>query len=267
MITASGAITPFNIVPGQLYSAAVQEAMDQYTGLSAKDLAFINTYITVSGSNYPLTDEFFPFILGSNVEANGSIGLKGTVGTLNGATDPTFDIGGILFDASSTQYFDTTIILSTDLTKASLNNIDIQCFVTDNLDTGTNKDVFGVLGTSSQRTHLRQSSNIVYRVNSASLGSSSVSSVFQDETLYGLHRDDSANQELFVNGLEVNTGAIVASGLPDFSMYVGANNTVGSAANFINAKISSLKISAAIGFNQALDNTAVRAALTAYGTI
>ena len=74
-------------------------------GLSAKDLAFINTLITLEGSNYDLYDEFFPFILGSNVAANGSIGLKGTIGVNNNGS---FDIGGFVGNGTNA-YFDTTL--------------------------------------------------------------------------------------------------------------------------------------------------------------
>lgn len=261
---APGGITPFWIGSGQLYSTVVQEAIDQYSGLSAKDLAFINTLITLEGSNYDLYDEFFPYILGSNVEANGSIGLKGTTGTPT--NDPTFDIGGLLFDGVD-QYFDTTLAPDA-LTKASQNDIDVQCFVKDNLNIADTKVLFGIFasGKGLELFEIPSTPSFVYTVNSTSGLIAASSGGFQDNTMYGIGRDEAVNMEMYVGGVEFATGA-KASALPDVSMFVGARNTGIADILHINAKVSTLKMGAAIGFSQSIHNSSVRTALAGYGSI
>lgn len=262
---APGAITSFWIGSGQFYNADVQDALDNYTGLTALQVGAINAFINAEGANYDTYDEFFLYPLGA---LNGLTGFKGTLGV--NVEEATFDIGGILVDGAD-QFFDTTIIPSSGLTKASLNDIDIQCFVKDNLDTGQGPALFGVIGGSGNNLSIVQQTT-QDRLN-ASVNRNGGTNLllgddgFIDETLYGLHRDDSSNAEVYKDGVQAVTAAQASTGLPDEAIYLGARNNNTTADFFINAKISTYKIGASIGFSQSLHNTNVRQLLTTLGTI
>ena len=85
--------------------------------------------------------------------------------------------------------------------------------------------------------------------------------------MYGAGRDDSANQDLYINGVGVASEADASTGVPDLSLYACARNNNATPGFHIDATLSTLKKSPAIGFNQSLHNTNVRIALTAYGSI
>ncbi len=262
---APGAITSFCIPSSQFYNSDVQDALDNYTGLTAKQVGAINRFINSEGANYDTYDEFFLYPLGAS---NGLIGFKGTLGVNN--NDATFDIGGILFDGVD-QYFGTTIIASSGLTKGSQDNLDIQCFLKDNLDAGNTKVLFGALGSLGTILDLFQkpsSNQVRFAVNKNTASNfATVDGLLNDNTLYGASRSSSLNQDIYIDGIEEQSSAAESSGIPDVTMDVGALNNDSTHQLFINAKIATWKIGAAIGFNQALHNTNVRQLLTDLGTI
>ncbi len=242
-------------------SPEAQAVLDRYIGLTGTETDAIVAFVDaeVSDGNWDTYDEFFLFPLGAT---NGLIGFKSVTGTI--VNDPTFDIGGLLFNGT-TQYFDTTIDPSTDLTQASLNDIDIQCFCKDNLSTDSNDYLHGCRSGSSELSNYQGPSSIRARVNTAFIVTQyDGQPEFQDENLYGIGRDESVNAEIFVDGIEVRTEADASNGFPDEPIYIGARSPV---AAFLNCKVATFKIGAAIGFNQADHNTNLRTMLTTLGTI
>ncbi len=154
---------------------------------------------------------------------------------------------------------------STDLTFASLNDIDVQCFVTDNLDSNEIRSLFGVLSTGNLRSF--QQAGIQSFVNSGVQMAFPTDSVYLNQTLYGIRRDEAVNQELLKDGVEVDSEPDPSTFLPTAPLYVGALNLAGTDVGHINAKIAFISIEASIGFDNVLFNTVIRNSLTAYGTI
>ena len=181
-------------------------------------------------------DYFFGWFLQD--EANALVSWKGTkTATLNGTVDPTHSSFGFLTDGVD-NYIDTNITPSTDLTNASLNDIHIDAYCYDNLDTGDTKALFGI---NSQKMFAFQSLSlgIVYAINQSTNSSSTTSNIIQDKTRYSIGRINSSNAELFINGVQDKTEADASSSLPIYNLYIGArNNANTSALSHINARQS-----------------------------
>ena len=85
----------------------------------------------------------------------------------------------------------------------------------------------------------RQNNRLRYRVNNIthSNGYSGQTS-FQDDIRYGISRDDSANQELLIDGAQVHTEADTSTALPTIPLYLGASNIDSVSSLFLNARAS-----------------------------
>lgn len=246
-------------------STEAQAVIDRMLGLTSTQETAIKTFVDaeVSAGNWSLTDEFWCLCLGF---PNALIGFKSFTATNNGAA---FDVGGALFNGS-TQFIDSVITPSTDLTQASLNDIDVQCFVKENYDTSDVVIPFGSKDSNHRIwTYQRNSVNtLAYSINANSNSAYNAPQMFfQDETLYGISRENSSSQSLLIDGLQVDLEADVSTGIPTESIFIGCYNNNGAAQSHINAKISTFKIGAAIGFDQAAHNTNVRILLTTLGAI
>jgi hypothetical protein len=173
-------------------------------------------------------DYFFGWFLTD--EANALISWKGTK-TATNVNSATFNEFGVLTDGS-TSYINTNIVPSTDLTNASLNNAHVEGYCYDNLDVTSSRYLYGSGG--GNFLAIRQSAAIAAYVNGISLSSSGVSSLFMGKTRYGIGRIDGTNQEIFVNGTEVDTESDSSTGLGTGFMSIGGI----SGSSLLNARQS-----------------------------
>ena len=241
-----------------------QSILDRYTSLTDTQTTAITTLINqlVADGNYVGIDELFLLNIGSS---NSLIGINGTVATL--INTPTFSDGGMLTNGSDNA-LDTTIIPSSGLTKASLNDIDVQCFLTENLDAGTNKMLFGAsVGVNIIEFGQQSTPRLFYIVNSTAANIYTSGELMQNQRLYGLRRDESANHEVLEDGIVVDTSAKNSTGLSAGSITVGALKDDGVIMNHMNVKTAIFKIGASVGFSPSLFNTAIRTYLTTTGAI
>lgn len=261
-------ISPFWIPPRMYYSDTVEQVLDRYTNLQPGRVGAIAELINTldADGNLATIDELF---LLNNGDLNSVIGINGTIGILNGTANPTFDDGGMLTDGVD-NYLDTTIVPSTDLTQASLDDMDVQCFVTDNLDAGNVKMIYGTEdGTNSLvNWQATGADRIIFTVNTiGAVAAILAGNIFQDETLYGINRIANTDQQLYIDGVQAHTEADASNGLCAVPIFLGAVNISGVDTFHINAKFGILKIGAGIGFNSSAFNTAIRTYLTSTGTI
>lgn len=143
-------------------------------------------------------DYFFGWFLTD--ETNALTSWKGTK-TATNVSDALFSRFGVLTDGSSS-YIDPNITFSTDLTNAKQNDFHAETYCYDNLDDTTFPTLFGA-GTASNNTFLIQTGTTTVNARVNVLGSSSDASLtetdgkFQDRIRYGIHRNDSANHEIY----------------------------------------------------------------------
>lgn len=71
-----------------------------------------------------------------------------------------------------------------------------------------------------------------------------------NNSLYVLSRDNSADNDLFKDGILLNTITEVSTGIADFNILIGVRPNVGAPTNFLDGTISSFLAGAAIGFSQ-----------------
>lgn len=204
-------------------SSIVQSVLDNFpnsltSGEAGKIEKIVDTM--VSSGNWDQIDYFFGWFLSD--EANALTSWKG-IKTATNVNSAVFDSKGVLTNGSNS-YIDTNIVLSTDLINAILNDTHIDSFCYDNLDTSNGKYLFGVSTTDVLQINQNPTlSRFVFNVNSATTSRFNDGvGLFQDKTRYSIGRDDSINQEMFINGVQVDTEGDVSTGLSTKSITIGA---------------------------------------------
>lgn len=201
-------------------------------------------------------DYFFGWFLTD--ETNALTSWKGTK-TATNVNSSTFNEFGVLTDGSSS-YINTNVNLSTDLTNGSQNDIHIESYCYDNLSVANQKNMFSCQD-ATNKVFIQQRpdvNNFTYQVNGidfstgggvASLG------LFQDNTRYGLHRDDPSNNEIYVDGNQASTEGDASSGLVNEDLVIGCRNNNGAFDRFLNARQSYFCIGG--GYNLTALNTSL----------
>jgi len=156
----------------------------------------------------------------------------------------------------TTQYLQSDITLSTDMTNWTLDDAHAECYCFNNSEART--DIRAMWGgetaaPDNTRNILFQWPSLNFMTVEINTGTNLFSSVldtFQDNERYGAGRDDSANQELFINGAEVDTGAAASSAvLSSHEIYIAARNNNGALQDHLEAELSYFLIGG--GFNLA----------------
>ena len=184
-------------------------------------------------------DYFFGWFLTD--ETNALTSWKGTKTATNVAS-ATFNEFGVLTDGSSS-YINTGIVPSTDLTNASLNDIHLEAYCYDNLSVLSQKNMFGCQD-ATNKIFIQQRpdvNNFTFQVNSTGFsagGGGSSLGLFQDNTRYGIHRGNSSNNEIYIDGTKEHTAGDASSGLVNEDLVIGCRNNNGVFDRFLNARQS-----------------------------
>ena len=173
-------------------------------------------------------DYFFGWFLTD--ETNALTSWKGTK-TATNVNSATFNEFGVLTDGSSS-YINTNITPSTDLTNASLNDIHIEGYCYDNLGTTSGRFLYGSGG--GHFLAMSQTLSIDVYANSGSSSQSTTSTLFQDRTRYGAHRDNASEQSVYIDGVSDYTSSIPSTGLGTGQISIGGI----SGTTFTNARQS-----------------------------
>jgi hypothetical protein len=140
----------------------------------------------------------------------------------------------------TTQYIDNNIKVSTDLVNATLNNIHAESYCYENLDSNNGRFMFGMIDTAGtdKRLSVNQGAPMAYSVNAATDDVYAGGALFLNNTRYGLHRANSADHQLYVNGVQVDSDLKASSALGIHNIYSLSRNVNGAPSNFINARES-----------------------------
>ncbi len=160
--------------------------------------------------------------------------------TATAVNSPAFNSKGVLHDGS-TNYINENITPSEDLIIDAKNDIHIETYVYENLDTTTSRYLFGQKDSSNHLSLLQSPAvnSISFLINGPNQSNFvTTTGLFLDKTRYGIHRDSAGIQQLFINGTSVHSESDASVALPTNKSYVGARNLTGSAANHINARQS-----------------------------
>lgn len=230
-----------------------EQVLDRMIGLSFKQSNAITKYVNnevMSGvDNFELTDEFYCLAL----EQSALVGFKSLTATNYGAT---FDNTGATADGVS-QYIGTGIIPSDNANR--LNNVDAQCFCVENYDTTQGAGLFYVNEGGSQLGLAQQTAQ--NRINGSVNKSTGLliygDDGFQNDTLYGVDRENATQESISKNGANGATASVNSSSQPADEILLGTTGTVN-----LNAKLGSFKYGASIGFDQSAHNTNVRQLLS-----
>lgn len=203
---------------------------------------------------------------GLDTEANSLRGWKGFYnGTNNGATH----IAKSGFDYDGSADFVNTGFIASTAPRGLFGKLDagIAVFCKDNQTATGIRTLVGNQDATPDRISLFQNSNITYRLNCSGSTSSVAETSFADNSFYSTFRTASNSQQLYKNGVAVNSGNPVSSDRPDVALYEGATNVTGTASNFFDGIISMTIIYKGTTMNQANLNTQVQAFITALAAI
>ncbi len=243
-MSSPGGISPAIVSPAVLgarevpVSPEVQAVLDLMPNpVSASDRARIVAIVdpAVTSGVWAKIDFFFVHAMADPDNALTSwVGTK-TATNVNASTHT--PLQGYLFNGT-TQYLDSGVVLTTDMTNYSLNDGHTECYCYDNSSAST-AFLFGVESTISTRTFLFQFDTLLQgKVHTNGKVDYTAIGTFQDNERYGIGRDDSANQEIFRDGVEVETDSDASNSLPSVSIYIGARNKNDVVSSPINAEIS-----------------------------
>lgn len=201
-----------------------------------------------------------------DTEANSLRGWKGFYhATNNGATH----IAKSGFDYDGTADYTDTGFNPSIAPRGLFGKFDggIASYCKDNQNAVGIRTLFGNNDATPDRISMFQNSNITYRINCSGSGASTAETSFADNSLYSTYRTASNSQQLWKNGVVVQTSNPASTDRPSINLYEGAINTTGTASNFFDGIISMLIIYKGTTMDQAALNTRVQSFITALAAI
>lgn len=232
------------VVP--VYSAESQLVFDRMSGLitAEKDAIskFVDSQVTVG--NWDLIDEFHQY--GLQTETNALTGWK--MKMLTAVNAPTHIPGtGYAFNGS-TQYIDSNLNLSTDVTQHTVSNAMMGCFVVTNGQTSGIGAIFGALDSYGfELLDDPDNSRLIYFGHNISAIIDTNNDPIASNTLYAVTQDGT-NIALYANGVELQQRSKASIDIDNLDIYIGASNRNG-AISYLNGTLSSFFVGAAIGFD------------------
>jgi len=168
---------------------------------------------------------------------------------------PIFDAFDFWEFNGTTQYINTQLTPSVN-TRATQNSADYGVFVVSH-DTPSGTEVIMGERTNASRnvTVASTGAAITTQVHQQVGLSDATEASFASNSLYSGRREDSANVELFKNGVQVDSGAIVSTIQGVRPIYFGARNAVGTADLFFGGKLACYYAGSSIINNLNLFNT------------
>lgn len=200
---------------------------------------------------------------------SGDNGLVDYVGetVITAVNAPTHSVNGYAFDGVD-QYLNTGFEPTADGVKFLKNDSSISMFI----KTATQGDyaaaAFSTSGPGYCAMHNLAGSIIETLMHNSSAGAT-LSENWQNETLYTGTRSGANIQHMYKNGIQGTIDTAASVQMPTTGFYVGARNSDNSpvVGSYLTGTISSMTLSAAVGFSQSSYNTNLRALLTSLGTI
>lgn len=203
---------------------------------------------------------------GLDTEANSLRGWKNFYhGTNNGATH----IAKSGFDYDGSTDFVNTGFIPSNAPRGLFGKFDcgMAVFCKDNQTATGIRTLAGNQDATPDRISLFQNSNITYRLCCSGSTTSTAETSFADNAFYSTFRTASNSQELYKNGVAVNSGNPATTERPDVVLYEGATNVTGTASNFFDGIISLLIIYKGTTMDQSALNTRVQSFITALAAI
>ncbi len=164
------------------------------------------------------------------------------IGTQNflAVASPTFDAYDFWEFNGTTQYLNSQLSPSTN-SKALQNSAEYGAFVVSHDGPAGNEFLIGENTVATRRTTIFSDAvggDLNCQVHQATNLTSAIESSFALNSLYVGRRPDSANAELWKNGIRVATTAIASTAKGTNSIYVGARNNAGVADLFFGGKVA-----------------------------
>ena len=264
-ITTTNIFTSVETVSGS-YSVDAKTRLKNYKTLPTAYKDAIAAFIDGCQTDGNLTKLRELQLRGLDVLSNSLLGMNGIANATN--------FGGTFTAKSDILYNGTSSYLDTGFNPQvdggslyTLNDGFYGWYVKDNLVTGV-AQLGGVTGSGAVRNSLTQeSTQLAYRINSTTAAVHTPEDFFADAALYIAARTASNAVALNKNGTNLATSTTGSASLPGGPMFEGANDSSGTAASFLNAKISLFVVGQASGFSFSAFSTRVNTLLTAIAAI
>lgn len=234
------------------FSPEAQAVINRMTGLTDNEKTYISTFVDaeVANGNWTLIDEFWCF--GLVTAANALVGWISKTATNNGATKTA---NGFSFNGTS-DYIDSNYNPNVDSINYVQDDAMIEAYM---YSTSSEGVLMGAL--AGENVQMRQRTTGQF-FNS---GTFNQSVAIQALDLASFSRINSTNVTVRKNGVTEATPAIVSTGIPTGSFYIGARS--GGTALYFGGVLSTVLIGAAIGFDHSSHNTNINTLLTSLGVI
>lgn len=202
------------------FSQAAQTIFDRFTELPTAAKAVMATFIDAQITALGLLDSYWYFSL--NTSANSLIDWNGLSNASIVNAPPFVSFAGFSLNGS-TQHINSNFLPGTDGVNFQQDDAGVFAHIED--APGSSEGIFGWRDGGAQRNQIAHNAGPTV----ISFGLQGTVSLLAATTMlanstYVIERDDSANQKLLKEGVQIDTRAVVSSAIVDKELYFGARN-------------------------------------------
>ncbi len=203
------------------FSQAAQTIFDRFpTELPAEAKTIMATFIDLEVDSLALLDSFWYWSL--DTSANSLIDWNGVSNASVVNAPPFTSFNGFVLNGT-TQYINSSFLLVANATNFIQNDGAVFARIED--APGSTDTIFGAKDAGAQRYTIGHNvgpTAISYGMQGTT--STLVATTMQANSMYIAERDDSANQKLLKDGVQIDTTPVVSAAIVDKEMYFGARN-------------------------------------------
>lgn len=202
-----------------------------------------------AAANLNKYDEFYCFALTDPANALHGWIQSATATSVNSVHKP-----GIGYEFNgTTAYINSGFTPATSGVKHTLNDAQLGAFLIDVNSTVANATIYGSRDTPNDNNFRQDpgSNRLVFSINGNFSLFSTVKPSFAPNSLNITRRDNSANMNIVMDGVLIDTQPETSTGLPAIPTYIGARNNEGVADRFLEGVAATFQVGATIGMDQA----------------